>query len=254
MESETGKPEVSGQKPEIKTPVAPASPTPPSRTGAVRFSASLFLIFLVVFFVLSPFVEKLPHGNFIDGSLLTMVLMSGVLATAGSRNKMIIAIVFVAPVIIGRWIHLFRPDLSDKIFLVPGLVFFGFLIGNFLYFILRAKRVDSEVLCAGLSVYLLLGMAWMVAYLLVDEFSHGTAFAFTSGGPDSAHVMSGFTAIYFSFITLTTVGYGDIVPVSTVARMLTSTEAMTGTLFMAVLIARLVSLYSTQPPTDGGAK
>jgi voltage-gated potassium channel Kch len=66
--------------------------------------------------------------------------------------------------------------------------------------------------------------------------------------------MSGFTAIYFSFITLTTVGYGDIVPVSTVARMLTSTEAMTGTLFMAVLIARLVSLYSTQPPTDGGAK
>jgi voltage-gated potassium channel Kch len=66
--------------------------------------------------------------------------------------------------------------------------------------------------------------------------------------------MTGFTAIYFSFITLTTVGYGDIVPVTTVARMLTSTEAMTGTLFLAVLISRLVSLYSTQPPTDSSPK
>jgi voltage-gated potassium channel Kch len=241
---------------ELKTEKSEAvNPTVDSvRAGVRHFSVKLFLTFLVVFFVLAPFVEELPHGNFIDGSLLTLVLMSGVLAVGRSHKILIAAIVLAAPVIIGRWVHLFRTDLSDAIFLVPGLVFFAFLIGNFLYFILRAKRVDSEVLCAGLSVYLLLGMAWMVAYLLVDEFSHGSAFAFTAGGPDSAHVMTGFTAIYFSFITLTTVGYGDIVPVTTVARMLTSTEAMTGTLFMAVLIARLVSLYSTQPPTDGGAK
>jgi hypothetical protein len=246
MESKT-------EKSDTANPVGLQSSGGPARTGAIRFSARLFLFFLALFFVAAPFVEILPNGNFIDGSLLTLVLMSGVLATGGSRNKMIVAIVFVAPAIIGRWVHLFRPDLSDAIFLVPGLVFFAFLIGNFLYFILRAKRVDSEVLCAGISVYLLLGIAWMVAYLLVAELSPG-AFVFTAGGPDSAHVMTGFTAIYFSFITLTTVGYGDIVPVTTVARMLTSTEAMTGTLFLAVLISRLVSLYSTQPPTDSSPK
>ena len=57
--------------------------------------------------------------------------------------------------------------------------------------------------------------------------------------------MSGFTAIYFSFITLATLGYGDITPAADIARMLAMLEAMTGTLFVGVMIARLVSLYST---------
>jgi hypothetical protein len=59
------------------------------------------------------------------------------------------------------------------------------------------------------------------------------------------HFMKGFTAVYFSFITLSTVGYGDIAPVSGVLRMLTMIEAITGTFYMAVLIARLVAVYST---------
>jgi voltage-gated potassium channel len=59
--------------------------------------------------------------------------------------------------------------------------------------------------------------------------------------------MDGFTAFYFSFATLTTVGYGDIAPVSSVARMLAVMEAVTGLFYVAVLISRLVALYSTQP-------
>ncbi len=62
--------------------------------------------------------------------------------------------------------------------------------------------------------------------------------------------MEGFNAFYFSFITLSTVGYGDITPVSKVARMLAATEAMTGLLYVAVLIARLVALYSSPKPDD----
>jgi ion channel len=57
--------------------------------------------------------------------------------------------------------------------------------------------------------------------------------------------MAGFDAFYFSFITLSTVGYGDITPVSRIARWLAAMEAMTGLLYVTVLIARLVSLYST---------
>jgi hypothetical protein len=60
--------------------------------------------------------------------------------------------------------------------------------------------------------------------------------------------MTGFTGLYFSFITLSTVGYGDITPVSRAARLLTAMEAVTGLLYVAVLIARLVSLYSRTKP------
>lgn len=215
------------------------------RTGVFRFSTVGFLIALVFFFVSAPFVEDLPHGNFVDGSLLTIVLVSGVLAVGRRRALLTAAIILAFPAVTARWIHHFRPDLPQLFFLTPGLVFIVFLIANLLYFILRARRVNTEVLCAGISVYLLLGTAWMFAYLLVSDLSPG-AFVFTAG-PETGHALSGFNAYYFSFITLTTVGFGDIVPVSHTARMLAATEAATGTLFMAVLIARLVALYSSQP-------
>jgi hypothetical protein len=99
-----------------------------------------------------------------------------------------------------------------------------------------------EVLCASISAYLMLGLVWTVAYWLVDQLTPGGAFSFnTSAGTRS---MNGFTGFYFSFITLSTVGYGDITPVSRIARWLAAMEAMTGLLYVAVLIARLVSLYS----------
>jgi hypothetical protein len=62
--------------------------------------------------------------------------------------------------------------------------------------------------------------------------------------------MNAFTSLYFSFITLSTVGYGDIVPASKVARMLAMVEAMFGMFYMAMLIARLVSLYSSKTPLE----
>ena len=69
--------------------------------------------------------------------------------------------------------------------------------------------------------------------------------------------MFGFSVVrdkYFSFITLTTVGYGDIAPVAKVARMLAVMEAITGVLYMAVLISRLVGAYSSTPPLTEGPR
>ncbi len=77
---------------------------------------------------------------------------------------------------------------------------------------------------------------------------YAAAFAFNTN-TGTKETMEGFNAFYFSFITLSTVGYGDITPVSKVARMLAAMEAMTGLFYMAVLIARLVALYSTPDST-----
>jgi hypothetical protein len=94
-----------------------------------------------------------------------------------------------------------------------------------------------------------LGLAWAFAYVLTAEV-HPTAFAFNT--PTAGQTMDGTNSFYYSFVTLSTVGYGDITPVSPIARMLSIMESMTGSLYVAVLIARLVSLYAATPvPAPG---
>jgi voltage-gated potassium channel len=180
--------------------------------------------------------------------LMTLVLLCAVLSVAGGRRALV-GIVLVAPAAIGEWLNYWQPELL--IYVVTrgaGLLFIGFVVVQLLRFIVYAPRVDSEVLCAALAGYLLSGFAWSLAYALLGRLDPNS-FVFTLG-PKSSQSMNGFTGLYFSFITLSTVGYGDILPVSEMARMLAILEAMFGTFYVTLLIARLVSLYSFKSPSE----
>jgi hypothetical protein len=246
--------------PEASQPKPDAAPTVaakhPARSGKFRFSAAQFLIALVVLFIAFPFLESFGEkaGDNLEALLMTLVLVSGVLAVGRRRRTLVLAVVLVAPALIARWFNLFLGDaVPVEYYLVPALIFIGFVMLQFLFFILRAPRVNSEVLCAGVAGYLLLGIIWMFAYILVARLQpidplhplNIPAFSYNVG-PPATHFLHSFDAFYFSFITLSTVGYGDITPLSHVARTLAMTEAMTGTLYMAVLISRLVALYTSQ--------
>jgi len=214
-----------------------------------RFSTVGLLISLVVLFICAPFVEEFKGGDLVVTGLFSLVLLAVVLAVAERKAVLVIAIVLAIPAIVGRWINHFEPYIaSPVIFLTAALILIAFVVANLLGFVFRAPSVDMEVLCASISAYLLLGLMWAVAYWLVDQLTPGGAFSFnTNSGPRS---MNGFTGFYFSFITLSTVGYGDITPVSRAARWLAAMEAMTGLLYVAVLIARLVSVYSSTKSDD----
>lgn len=213
--------------------------------GVVRFSAAQFLIALVLLFVVTPFVSGLPYGDTIESVLLTLVLLSGVMAVGWRRRTLIVAALLVLPALVGRWLnHLHPQTFHFDGFLVFGLAFVIFVSFELLWFVLHAPKVNSEVLCAGVSNYLLLGLMWSFAYLLVERCSPGS-FQYDNA-PMSGDSMTGFDALYFSFVTLSTVGYGDIVPVARAARVLAVMESLTGTLFVAVFIARLVALYTSQ--------
>jgi hypothetical protein len=217
--------------------------------GLRRYSAAEFLVTLILFIVISPFIGDMAGGRVIESVLMTLVFMAGVLAVGRRRRTLVIACIFVTPALFGKWINHIVPNLmNDKVFFSTGLVFAIFLVVQLLLFILRAPRVNSEVVCAALSIYFMLGLCWMFAYLIVDRIDP-KAFAYTVG--PTPELMDRFTCYYFSYSTLSTLGYGDIVPVSRVARMLAAMEAMTGTLFIAVMIARLVALYSSQPQAAG---
>jgi hypothetical protein len=215
------------------------------RLSLPRFSAVELLIALVLFFTAAPFVEEIQGGEFIVSSLLSLVLLAGVLAVARRKRVLLIAVVLAVTAIAGRWINHFRPDLvHPAVFLVCGLALMAFVIAHLLRFILLAPSVNTDVLCASIAAYLMLGLMWTLAYWLVDQLTPEGAFSFnTNAGTQS---INGFTGFYFSLITISTVGYGDITPVTRIARWLAAMEAMTGLLYVAVLIARLVSLYS--PP------
>jgi hypothetical protein len=220
-----------------------------ARIGVRRFSAVEFLVVLTLWLVSTSLVMEIPGGDILETCLATVVLISAVVAVGGRRRTLAVAIVLAAPTFAGKWLNHLRPDLMPREVYTLGLMaFMIFLVGQHLRFVLRAPRVNLQVLCAGISIYLMLAVLWGSAYMLVAEFIPG-AFVFTVAS-DTHRSMAGFQAAYFSLSTLGGFAYGDIIPVSNGARTLAMMEATTGTLYMAVLIARLVSLYSSENATD----
>jgi voltage-gated potassium channel len=117
--------------------------------------------------------------------------------------------------------------------------------------LVRAERVTASTLLGAVSGYLLLGIAFAMFYATIETVAPGSLnLGVASGaGPGTA----GSAPIYFSFITLTTIGYGDMTPVGELARLVVVAEGLTGQFYVAAVVARLVSLYvahAPAPPTD----
>jgi hypothetical protein len=233
-----------------------ASGSPHGGAGALhwyrRFPVATFLVVLTLAVITSPFEALFHGGDAVELARWTVVLLFGLLALSDSRRTLVLGIVLVVPALVGNWMHQLQPTLAPPwTALVPGLLFVGYVVMHLLRFIVRAARVDSEVLCAGVAGYLMLGLLWSLAYMLTGSLTP-EAFHFAAG-PVEGHVLKGFNAIYFSFITLATVGYGDIFPLSSAARVLAMMEGLAGTLYMAVLISRLVSLYASARQAGAGS-
>jgi len=239
----------------VETPTLPAledvvpesSATVLSNRSVRRFSTVELLVVLVLWLVSAPFILRFDRGVVIEAVIMTVVMLSAVIAIGGRRRTLIVAAVLVAPACVCKWINHMRPDLMPPaIHATAVVVFMVFVVVHLRRFILHAPRVNTEVLCAGISGYLLMGILWALAYVLVAQL---VPESFSLGGkPD--RTMAGMEAVYFSFVTLCTVGYGDIFPISDVARMLAILEAMSGVFYVTVLIARLVAMYSTRKQPD----
>jgi len=219
----------------------------PLRSGVFRFSVAQFLGALVLMFGAYPFLEELPFGDIAASILMTIVLLSGALAVGSGRRQLLLAIILVAAPLAGQWMDYLAPGaVPTSVNIAAGVVFILFMMTQLFRFILRAKRVDSEVLCAGISIYFVVALAWALAYRLVCQLNPA-AFTFAAKSPPGQTLHSS-DALYYSIATLTTLGCNDITPVSQAARSLVSLEVTLGVLYVAVLIARLVALYSRQPP------
>jgi hypothetical protein len=121
--------------------------------------------------------------------------------------------------------------------------FFALTVVGLFAYLRNARTILTVHLYTAISIYLLLGMQWFAAYSAIDVFRPGSFLFNTAGVSDRQSEL-----LYFSLITLATVGYGDIVPLNGEVRMLVALEGVTGVLYVAITVALLVSAYkqSTQ--------
>ena len=191
---------------------------------------------LLVTMVAAPIFSALNFNGTLIESLLAACLLAAVLPVGAVRKRpyllMAIVAVWLARVVTAGLEHRALSEMTLGIWTLIGLL----AAVAALRFAMGATQVDAEHLYAALSAYLLAGIYIGLLYWVLEQTKPGT-FSFTGE-------FSQASAIYFSFVTLATLGYGDIVPRADVARGVAIVEGVGGQLFLAVLVARLVSLYS----------
>lgn len=214
-----------------------------------HYSAAHLLASLIFLLAATPFIEESRGGELMQAVLFTVVLISAGLAACRRSRALGIAMLLLLPSVLALWTHHVFPHLvSPVVHLSLSILFIGFVIYRILRFILRASRVDSQVICAGISIYLLIGLLWAFAYSLVAHLSAGAFSIHTD--PSELQQMTNFNSLYFSYTTLTSPVLGDITPISKPARTLAYLEAITGMLYVAILITRLVALYNPAKDDD----
>ncbi len=202
----------------------------------------LGLLFITIF-VLQPLDDLgLIHVFFVITIVFSLILISGVMSVARSRFITVLAAMFALASFSALWMATLVPSVglaSLNDFLV--IVFLGMLSVVVLHQVFREGPITMQRIMGAVVVYLLLALMWAHAYKLVELQRPGS---FNSAGPSAVdHDFNPKTRlIYFSFTTLTTLGYGDITPVHPIARSLVMLEALIGQLFPIILIARLVSM------------
>ena len=164
---------------------------------------------------------------------------------AESKRRRIITWTLAVPAIVERFAIFLAPRhslyLSGSIL---WLLLFGYITWNELRAVLKQKQITREVISMSISVYLLFGLTFGLFYIVLQEIQPH-AFSFSGAGPPSDQQLIP-VLIYFSLTTLSTIGFGDITPITLQARYSAVAEGITGQFYLAILVARLVGMQMSQ--------
>ncbi len=204
-------------------------------------------ISLLLFLLSHPVIAYL--GSAAIDILFSVMLIASAYAVSRQRKVLIIAIVLALPAL-GLWwgVRVVHSTPVILVGLIFSTVFFLFILGVLLHNVIHTERAGADIIYAAMSAYLLIGVTWSFFYALVEIVTPGAfdfGFLLAQLELDAPHGELRLFS-YYSLVTLSTLGYGDITPVTPLARSLSAMEAVTGQLFIAVLLARLVGLHIAQ--------
>jgi len=212
--------------------------------GSKPFTSLLVSIFLLL--LIYPIFESWSHGRLLFQILFSFILISGVLSLGRERRILTFGLLLATPAFVFRWYaHITHTELMILLSLAFQVCFLAFVAVMILVHVLRSADVSTDTIVGGICVYLLLAVVWASLYDFIEIYTPGSFIDQVRGAllhPTGS--LRGFKeSLYFSITTLTTLGYGDIVPVSNSARGLAVLESMTGQLYVAIFVARLVGLH-----------
>ena len=203
------------------------------------------LVYLAVALVLLLFtgaiVEFIPGdiGPRIVQAAMVVTLFSSAWSQRGNRSRFVVNIVFMLAVlllvVVGAILDMAGFSYAH-LFLM--LCFFIWVTWQVARQVLFTGAVDGNKIVGSICIYILLGLIWAMLYLIIAEAVPGSF----NGVPQAPWLENFSTAVYFSFVTITTLGYGDISPVLPLARFLVLMEAIVGVFYMAILVASLIGV------------
>lgn len=206
---------------------------------------SLFLlVFLLVFVMISSALD-VGHGfTQLFYIVLFISILSAIYTVGHNKLVLILDSIIAAGIIIANFLTIFyqEPELYALIYVLA--FFFSFVTAfGILTEVLQENDITLDRIYAAASVYLLLGLAWGFLYLVIEVLFPGSFHLDQVSNNVQSMAYEIPQLLYFSFVTLTTLGYGDIVPINLTAKSLACIEAIMGQLYLLVLISRLIGIY-----------
>ncbi|HQR06930.1 MAG TPA: ion channel [Gemmatales bacterium] len=199
-------------------------------------------------------IELVSEEYAVPGRITIMVISvvwvtAATFAVSTRRGTAIIAIVLMTiSLLLELFTALLPTMMSSVLFHLLRIVFLGFIVSQVFRHIFKPRIVTFDTISASLCIYLMLGAVWANIYAIVEMVTPGSIVYVLPHANEQkiTEIARSFHMLYFSFVTLSTVGYGDMVPTTTVARMFAVTEAISGQIYLLVMVSRLVGLQVSQ--------
>jgi len=210
----------------------------------LRIKATRFLGLLLALIVAYPWLAETSLGSTFFVTATLLIIVGGILEMENSKAWRVPALVLATPTgALALWESLARGP-GHPVFFALQAATFAVLAANLIVFALRPGPVGVHEMAAMISGYLMVGFTFSALYSLLEMLQPGSFVASGSTAFDT------FDLFYFSFVTLATLGYGDIVPHSDHARAIAILEAVFGNLYLVVLLSRLVSNLGPRSARD----
>ncbi|MGI9257502.1 MAG: potassium channel family protein [Gammaproteobacteria bacterium] len=206
----------------------------------------LIMVFLLGWPLASNSTYPLLAQAFGSGLLLAILISAAMATGSAVQWRVILGLAAAVIMALNLGAYMTSSVALEIAFYVSTLSFLGVIAALTIRHLMRQQSADNDTLASALCAYAVLVLFWASAYSLLETMVAGS-FNYSGAAADVPQLMHfGFgdsmMSIYYSFVTITTLGYGDVTPVTSFARMLAALQAFLGQAFVAILVARLVGL------------